>query len=362
MTEWRYLAQRAVTGEWLHWDVPLTRNELSWELSGPGALRGTVSPDVGALRADDGRLLLDEWGTLLYAEADGLIRWGGIVLRSAFRGQEWSVEATGMSTYPHGLTYGGEYVKTAADPLDVVRELWAHVQAQPDGNLGMVVDGAKSPVRLGKVGEPYALLWWESKDCGSELDTLAKETPFDYVEEHTWAAGVADTVEHRLRLGYPRLGRRRDDLAFVQGVNITAVVPVERNGDDFANEVIGLGAGEGRAVLQRRIPQRDGRLRRAAVYSDKSVTTAARMDALVRTELAVRRNITEIREVEVIDHPNAPLASWVPGDDVLIQAALPWLGDVALWHRVVGWSLVSETRARLSLVRSDSFTYGGGTA
>ncbi|MEV7684245.1 hypothetical protein AB0O64_37815, partial [Streptomyces sp. NPDC088341] len=241
-------------------DVPIAREELSWALSGGGALRGSVSPDVGGLRAADGRMVLDEWGTLLYAEAAGQIRWGGIVTRSQFQGPTWSVEAVGMAAYPTGLPYLGEFVSEGVDPLDVVRELWSHVQAQPDGDLGMLVDGTTSPVRVGSKNEKYAVVWWEATDCGSEIDNLAKETPFDYAEDHWWSG---DEIRHRLILGYPRLGRRRDDLLFEQGVNVTDVVAPTRDGDAYANELVGLGSGEGRKVLLRRIPERDGRLRRA---------------------------------------------------------------------------------------------------
>ncbi|MFG3715808.1 hypothetical protein [Micromonospora sp. NPDC047730] len=467
MTRWRYIAQRAVTGEFVDWDVPIARDELSWSLSGPGSLRGTIAPDVGRLRGPDGRPLLDEWGTLLYAEADGEIRWGGVVVQSGFSGSAWRVEATGFTAYPHGVPYLDLYSKVGVDPLDAVREVWRHVQAQPDGDLGMLVDPTTTPVRLGKpvtpayqevqiggvwvrkdsvpassiepsasaklkasidandtsltlaalgvyaqltppylvtvgsetirVGgrtgstltgltrghgtskatshragtvvrhtgtptrtvaarpaEPYQLAWWDAPDCGGELDALARETPFDYAEEHYWDG---DKIAHRLRIGYPRLGRRRTDLAFVQGDNVTSVVAPERDGEGFANEVVGHGAGEGRTVLQRRIPERDGRLRRPFVYADKSVTTSARMDALARAELATRRHTLEIDSVEVVDHPNAPIGSWALGDDIPIRAVIPWLGEVEVWERVVGWAMRGEDRAVLNLRRSDAFTY-----
>ncbi|MEU8655263.1 hypothetical protein [Actinoplanes philippinensis] len=353
---WRYLAQRALTGEWLSWDLPIDRDELTWALSGPGALRGTVSPDVGHLRASDGSLVLQEWGTLLYAEADGEIRWGGIVVGSSWDGPAWTVEAAGMSTYPNGIPYLGEYSQIDADPAAVYRDVWAYVQAQPDSNLGITVDAISTPARVGTAGSPYALSWWEAPDCGSALDELAKAGPFDYAEEHTWNG---NTVAHRIRLGYPRLGRKRDDLAFVQGDNVANVVTAERSGDNYANEVVGIGAGSGRAILQRRAPIRDGRLRRPAIYTDKTISDSDRLDAVIRRELDARRDVLELRTVEVDDHPNAPIGSWQLGDDVLIQASLPWLGDIAVWERVVGWSLISETRASLTLQRSDSFTYGG---
>ncbi|TDC33465.1 hypothetical protein [Micromonospora sp. KC213] len=359
MTTWRYIAQRAVTKEWLHWDVPLTLDDLSWALSGPGSLRGTVTPDVGQLRGADGLPLFDEWGTFLFAEADGEIRWGGIIIRSHFTGPDWQIEAAGFSAYPHGLPYGGAVSTTSIDPADAIREIWRYVQENEDGDLGVVIDPTTTPIRLGKPGEPYAINWWEATDCGGEIDALARETPIDYAEEHYWDG---EEIAHRLRLGYPRLGRRRDDLAFEQGVNVVEVVEVDRDGGEFANAIHALGSGEGRKAVVTDIAERDGRLRRTFVYTDKSVTTRERLTAFARAELAARRNVAEIASVEVVNHPHAPIGSWALGDDVLIRASLPWLGDVAIWHRITGWSLVSDDRAVLDLRRSDAFTYGGAVA
>lgn len=362
MATWRYIAQRATTGELLDLELPLARDELSWELSGAGALRGTVSPDTGVLRAPDGRLVLEEWGTLLYAEADGEIRWGGILISSKFDGPEWTIEAAGFTTYPHGQPYGASFSRIGVDPADVVAHIWAHLQSYADGDLGLRVTGSKTPVRLGTPAsgddeaEPYELLWHEAPDCGSEIDSLASETPFDYVERHYWSG---DEIRHELRLGYPRLGRRRDDLAFIQGDNVSSVVAPELDGDDFANEVLGIGSGEGAGALRRATAVRDGRLRRAVVYTAKDVSSAPRLDASIAAELRRRQDPLTITSVEVRDHPNAPIGSWDVGDDVLVQATLPWLGDVALWCRITGWTLNSESTATLSLARSDSFTYGG---
>lgn len=370
---WRYIAQRILTGEFLEWEVPLARDEVTWTLSGAGVLRGTVAPDIGRLRAADGSLLLDEWGTALYAEKDGEIRWGGIVTRSSYKGAEWAVECSGFATYPYGIPYVGKLSVPQIDVTDAIKHIWEHLQSQPDGNLGVEVIGAPIGILLGRKAtykeaeaaidpdktqvldqpaEPYTLAWYDAPDCGSELSSLVTESGLNYREEHLWDG---DVIRHRIVLGTPRLGRRRDDLAFVMGDNITNVVEVQRDGADFANEVVGLGAGEGASVVQARIPQRDGRLRRPVVYTDKSVTTKTRMTALARAELAFRQNHLEIASVEVAEHPNAPIGSWSLGDDVLIQADLPWLGEIAVWHRVTEWSLLADDRARLSLVRTDSY-------
>lgn len=352
---WRYIAQRATTGEFLHWDLPIARDELRWDLSGPGSLQGTVSPDVGQLRDADGRLILEEWGTKIYAEADGQIRWGGLVLASAFEGASWKIEAAGMSTYLNGTPYLGDYRKTSVDPMDAARELWRHAQSFEDGDLGVVVDDTRSGVTIGSKDEPYVLAWYEAKDCGEEFDSLARLTPFDYREEHVWSG---DEIEHRLILGHPRLGRRRRDLAFVMGDNVSNVVPVSVPGDEFANGVYGLGKGEGAATIHAEIPTRDGRLRRMAVYTDKGEGSTAALRASARAELARRSLAEEISQVDVTDHPNAPIGSWSVGDDVLIEATLPWLGDVAVWSRITSWALVGEHKAQLNLTRSDRFDYG----
>lgn len=352
---WRYIAQRALSNEFLHWDVPIDVTGLRWDLSGPGGLRGAISPDVGNLRDADGRLILEPWGTYLFAEEGGTIRWGGIVQRSAFRGPVWEVEAAGFTSYPHGVPYLGFIRETDADPADLYRQIWADLQAYPEGNLGVQVDSTKTSWRVGTDEEPYRLPWWEAKDSGDELVSLAEDGRFDYEERHYWSG---DEIAHEVKIGYPRLGRRRFDLAFVQGDNVLSVVEAERE-EDFANEVYAIGAGEGRRSKRTRTPIRDGRLRRPIVYTDKGERNESRLTRRSRRELDRHRPSLAIEKIVVRDHPNAQIGSWSVGDDVLVRAEIPWVGEVALWHRITGWELTSEDTAALSLLPSDSFTYGG---
>lgn len=369
----RFMAQRVDTREFIHTNLPIDAVPRH-DLSGSGSLSATITPDLGLYKAADGRLTLEEWGTILHEEVDGIIRWSGLVAFSRMDGQSWSLEAGGISCYMYGMPYLGTYSKIRVDPADAVRHMWAHLQSYPNGDLGVTVKGS-TKVRIGtekkdvsfKTGSgaqvdfetgPYELNWWEAPDIGREVDNLAKQTPFDWVERHRWNEDKTDVI-HEIEIGYPRLGRYRDDLAFEQNRNIIEVITPDLNGDDYANEVVGIGAGEGKKALRRSTAIRDGRLRRVYVREDKSVSKAARMDALIRDDLTARRQLLQIDKIVIRDHEAAPFGSFQLGDDITVKANLPHLGRKTLKCRIVSWEQLSKDRAALTLARSDSFVYGG---
>ncbi|WP_437582736.1 hypothetical protein ACSAGD_10750 [Paramicrobacterium sp. CJ85] len=348
-----------------------------WDLSGSGELKFTIAPDMEKLRSmrmKDGHLLLEKWGTLVHEETDGRITWSGVVRDAGFEDQEWTVTCKGVSTYAYGMPYTGDYSKEQIDPADIVRHLWAHMQGFPDGDLGVAVTGS-TKVRVGtkkkevsfKTGAgtsvdfdagPYELHWWDARDIGREIDSLAQDTPFDWVEHHRWNADKTDVI-HEIQIGYPRIGRHRTDLLFELGANVIDFAAPEVDGSEYANSVFGIGAGEGKKSVRRSTAKRDGRLRRVAVETDKSATSNARLDAKIRNRLNASLDVLRISEITVKQHPNARIGSWSVGDDITFRAKLPWLGEISPKLRVVNWSLVDQFTAKLALERSDSFIYGG---
>lgn len=361
---WRYLAQQALTGELLDLDIPLTREELRWDLSGPGTLRGTIPSEYAQLNYSNGlpvfgRAREGEWSTYLYAEESGRIRWGGILQRSRYAGPLWQLEAAGFTSYPQGMAYQGPYYKrTVADPTGIFAAIWAHLQTQPDGNLGVtVVLPGNCPVRIGTTTEPYELAWWENTDCGAELGQLAQETPFDFTESHDWSG--PSTITHKVTVAYPRVGRRRDDLVFNHD-NLREAVELERDGSPgaFANVSYVVGKGEGATTVQGYDGVRDGRLRRMTVYTDKLASTKARANSLARRERLVRALEPALSGIVVNDHDNARIGSWQVGDDIRVEVELPTIGRVDIWHRITAWTLQTDSTAQLSLARSNTFHYG----
>ncbi|MGW0822509.1 hypothetical protein [Streptomyces sp. NPDC002845] len=361
---YRYIAARALTGEVVAWDLPLTGVEFGPALSAGGGFFGTIEPRLAHLV----RSQLDPGNTLLFAERDARLMWGGIVWRASPEGQALHVEAAGPGSYPyrrhdlHG-NLGGRGPYTYADPCTVIRHVWAYVQEQPDSDLGVAVDATTSKVTVGTPADPYSVNWWDTPSLGDVVDdmTVVEGGP-EWTEEVTWNRG---TPRMRIRLGWPRLGRRRTDISFTTGVNILKAVPVEYDADNAAQVVVALGAGEGRNRRRAIDAVRDNRLRLEYLLEVHSEKANDRLAARARTERVARQVIGDVTEITVRDHPSAPIGSWQIGDDVRVRVYDQWT-DFDTWGRITGWQIKpasgdEQEHAVIQMQRADRFTYGGGT-
>lgn len=368
----RVIAQSILTGEFLHWDLPVRDLEITWVLSGPTSITGKFEPEIRELQGLD----LAAWGTWLHVEDSGLIRASGILQPTRADGQKLDVEALGPSAYADKIPYRGVYSQIGVDPAAIVKHLWSHIQGYPRGNLGVQVHGS-TPVKLGTEpaeqvdfvtgggeqvsfdrGGPYKLDYFENTLCGAEINSLAGETPFDFVERAQWNADKTD-VEHHIDIGYPAIGRRRTDLRFADGENILESAPIEEPDGVYADEVFVQGKGEGQsAVAGRAATVIPGRLRMPTVVADKSIGSKERADARAAEELAARlAAMVEVPEIAVnAKHPNAPLGSFSVGDEIQPHLDLPHVGRVSPWHRVTGIRFIAESDAAvLALTRRGEF-------
>jgi hypothetical protein len=532
----RYIAKRATTGATIDSDVRVTPgNDQKVALSAAGTGTFTLAPAIAQGVAIDGKPLFQKWGTLLFEEIDGQIRWGGIVTDMSWSGETWSITVDTFATYPHGIPYQGNYVGTQVDPADVLRMLWSHVQGYPDGDLGVVVVGSTN-LKIGSTstqkridaqtaydaaaataktelaaynalratetktraanttliaartlaskarttssaaltaakktknaaqiaaakndlaakdaayvqakaavvnkeivvdqdharsvaqyavyqaankvkstrsdalsaakdaesadGGAYILDWWDAPDVGDTIDSLMSDHGIDWTEKLMWvpedarvyrpttdndleawllvngwtadptdsdfllrpASAVTETIAIMIVVAYPRIGRKRTDLMFIGGVNVMNIVEPTDSGDDYANEVVGIGSGEGAASIRRTTALADGNLRRPFVLTAKDLKTKTDLDRRIAAALPTKMNTLTIPSIDVVDHPNAKIGSWQVGDDIAVDVVIPWLGRQRIWHRITDWTRTADYKATLSLKRSDSFTYGG---
>lgn len=362
MAGWRYIARRLNgdgTETGIDNDVPLSGVELREDLSGPGGIDGHITPEIARLVRGNAPVFVP-WSTVIYAEKDGVIRAGAILYDLTEDGPNLRLDTVGFTGYASGIPYTSEIIKVQVDPLDMARHIWAHIQSQKGGNIGLSVDGTTSPVRIGQgpdaeaFGEnlgPYRLAWFQNHDLAADFDQLAADTPFEYRVVHAWSG---EDVTHRLALGYPRIGRRRTDLRFVVGENVHVVPTIEYDGDEYASEVIVLGAGEGREMVRGGDVKDTGRLRRPVVVTDKNLRAKKDADARAQRELLMRLGDADVSEISVLDKPGPPYGSYSVGDEIFIQTAQGWTDDLELWCRIISIRFAPDSNAAtLTVVRSD---------
>lgn len=150
MSKWRYILQSVPDGEFIDLDVPLTNVSVTKSISSPGSITGTIPVVYAALRKSNNELAIQEWGTVLHIEEDGEILQSGIIDALEIDGQSLTIQAGGFSMLPTDLPWTGKdrnYI--SADPLDVLRDIWAHIESFKNGGLGVTVDPLKSNKRVG---------------------------------------------------------------------------------------------------------------------------------------------------------------------------------------------------------------------
>ncbi|MFJ7422727.1 hypothetical protein ACIQXD_29610 [Streptomyces uncialis] len=361
---YRYFTARALTGDVLAWHLPVSEVEFGPALDAAGTFTGVVEPRLANLV----RSQVDAGDTWLYVERGGRLLWGGLIWRAVPQGERLEVEAAGPGSYPHrrhdlhGQLGGrGPYVR--ADPCTVIRDVWAYLQEQPDGDLRVAVSGPASKATVGTSAEPYRIDWWETPVLGEVIDDMtAVEGGPEWTETVSWDG---ETPRHRIQLGWPRLGARRTDISFMTGVNIIGEAPpVEYNADEAAQVVIALGAGEGRSRRRAIDAVRNGRLRLEHVLEVTGEKASDRLAARARTERVARQVTGEVTEIVVRDHPSAPMGSWQIGDDVQVRVYDEWT-SYDTWSRIVSYQIRPGSadegeRAVIQIQRADRFVYGGG--
>ncbi|MEV8248064.1 hypothetical protein AB0R01_30475 [Streptomyces rochei] len=359
----RVITQHALTGAWLSWALPVTDLEYGPELSGPGELRGKLSPRL----VSQSPQLADPGNTLIYVESDGQLEWGGLIWDVRAQGADYILEAASWSSYlqrrfdldgEHGGR--GPYVNT--DRCHVIRQIWAYAQSVPDGDIGVTVDSTTSTSRVGTPAEPYHSYWYDTTSLGDQVDELVSDqgTP-EYTCTTSWNADKTAVVK-RVKLGWPRLGTRRRDIEFSSGVNIIEDPEEIRSGDDYAQVFIGTGAGDGSAKLRQISAVRNGRLRLEATGAFPEITGNDVLRERAEWERAWRQTLGAVEQVTIRDTPAAPFGSWQVGDDVYVRIHNQWTSFTG-WCRVVGWTIQPTARggpqATVQLKPSASYTYGG---
>lgn len=361
---WRYYAQRATTGDWLDTNVQLSSPLLSWVLSAPDNGRAILPHGIGNPKAEDGRPVFGKWDTLLLAEEDRKLQWFGICTEAVPTKEGTGLEFIGLPGWLAGVPYEKEYRVWKTPLWEVVKEILSeakkikdglHFQSHFTGGEGWTIGDAKPPeppkADKDKTAEqnaaaaeawrenhgwktPYELAWWASPMVGREIDSLAKEYGFDYAARIRWED--RGKLKYSLHMDFSNEMRtRREDIEFVDGINLAAPIDVKPGTDKYANRIIALGAGEGRDMLIAKAGNDDGRLYQASIVSYKAINQLQRLKDLAKADLKRHHaNGVRVDTLVVWDMPGfAPISSLNVGDEVKIRSSntVPTVND---WARV----------------------------
>ena len=97
------------------------------------------------------------------------------------------------------------------------------------------------------------------------------------------------------------------------------------------------------------------RLRRPKVLTDKTIRSASVASRAAAREWRAYQADTDVKAITVMDHPNAPLGSWEPGDTVrLLGSGNGWAADLDMQVRVLSTTFSpGGATASLTVTRAD---------
>ncbi len=356
MTDYRYIAADLVT-DVDKADVPLVDASFGPALNGGGTCTGSVPLSSVVRQAD-----LEPGRTALYCYRDDQLVWGGIVWALQPQGQSMGVEAAGFESYLQQRYLWrrfGPFVRV--DPLALVHNIWHYVQSQAGPGIGVVLgnESTGGKALVGTVAEPLVVNWWDNRRAAEVVDDLADAADgFDYRIEVT--QNPNGTRTKLLRLGYPRLGSRRRDLAVVSGSQVRSTPSERVDGTFRANHVLTMGAGEGRlAKHSHHRADLAGYPKLDALVSWKSETNDTRLRRRGDAELMARQEVSSVPSLTIdVDHESLRLGAYNVGDDIYLDLDDGWT-DYTGWARIMAWTLQPESdEITLTLARSDLFRYG----
>ena len=371
--DWRFFATRLNgdgTETLLADYIPFTSVSLTEEVSAPSSLQATLAPEMPWL-IRDGIPIFVPWSTAIYAEYDGVIRHCTLLKSMRPTGSVLSLEGIGLAAYIDGMPWTNSTAKYyKIDPALVIQRIWATAQAHPFGNINLAVDTIKTPYTVGTivkevknkagtvtteaVDEPLLLADYATPDLGQVVADMLTAGDIDYRERHSYTA--SGQVSHRLELGHPRLGRRRTDITFDTRINCAVLPELEVDADDYASEVLVLGAGEGEKMVRAHARNPNvTRLRRVALQEAKHIgRKASAVNAAAARVRLLNTYHTDVSSITLIDHSLAPAFAWEVGDEVPLVGPSGWGGELSQFVRILSHTYdPSSQTISLGVIRAD---------
>lgn len=358
--------------EFVCYDLNVTNLRMTRALSGPFDLQCDVNPLDPSVEG----IVFKPWRQIIHAEkviAGKRRVWGSAIVQPSDCDENTGIlhlKAKGFSCYPKGIPWLEDLNWIANDAYRPVVEIWRHLQQDfPNGDLGVEVYPQTSGVEMlpGYAFDGDLLNFnffatfvrqTDRLDCGDYIDALARDIPFDYLERSAWNADRTDVVK-KIQLGYPRLGVIQEHLAFVLNENVTSAKPHTETETDWVSDVGVTGYFPGVEYSSRLANADPTRVRRYLDEDTAFIDSNERSAAWAARRLARRQTPPYWETITILpNHSNAPFGSFDVGDSIIVKGNMPWVGDVAQFHKVIAITVdVTKGVVQLTLKAEGAFNY-----
>lgn len=367
----RFVVEEAVTGTILSRDLEVINPELTCNLSGAAQLKFELPYMAESSRGID----FKAYGQIIHVEETI----GGVreIIASCItdactidpKTGNLTVPSQGFSAYAKGLPWLDNYNPIAVDPFEVVQRIWNKIQAYPNGNIGVTITPASSGTLLlpgfSFDGIEFNIDFFaffvrasDFRDSGDEMNKLARDIPFDYLETSVWDAGHT-VVSKSIVMSYPRRGAQRTDLSFRLGENVLTAEPVPEAEIEWVSDVIIRGWFPGKIYSSTLTNADPKRFRRVIKEEDAKINSNERAQVWANRKLTRRQVPHYWGSITIdMDHSNAQFGTWELGDDIFVQGIMPWVGKVEEWHKIIAYKIDSQSRQiQLTLKHAGAFNY-----
>lgn len=366
-----FIVEEAVSGEILTRDLVVQEPKLLRAVSGAANIQFKVNAKDYSVAG----IYFKPWGHWIHAEKTILgqrkIWASALVVPSQIDKKTgiMNLEAHGFSGYMKKMPMLFNWNPLANDAFEPVHRIWAHLQSFETGNLGVEVYPALSGIEMlpgyafdGQLANLNFFATFvraeDRADSADWVDKLARDIPFDYVEQSGWNVDRT-AIWKKLFLGYPKAGVQQDNLAFVIGENVIEAAPHIETEIDWVSDVIVSGWFPGQQHSNHLTNADPNRFRRVTMDDDARINSDERAAAWARRKLT-RRQTPAYWESIVIDpgHSNAPFGSFDVGDRIWVSGRMPWVGDVRQLHKVIAIEYEEKSQTcQVALRAEGAFNY-----
>ena len=367
----RFICEEARTGNILSRDLTVQQPKVLRALSGAC----DIQFDINYRDYMNAGIYFKPWGHWIHVEKTILgerkIWASGIVQPSQIDKATgvMHLQAKGFASYPKGMPALFNWNPLVVDPFEAVAKFWNHVQSYDSGDLGVEVYPTTSGLEMlpgyAFDGELLNVDFFaifiraaDKADCQDWIDKLARDIPFDYVEQSGWNSDRT-AIWKKLYLGYPKAGAQQDNLAFVINENVIEAEPHIETQTDWVSDVIIDGWAPGSESSSQLSNADPLRYRRVVKQDDARINSDERAAAWARRKLS-RRQTPAYWESIIVDmeHPNAPFGYYDVGDRIWVKGPMPWVGDVNQLHKIIAIAVDEDKgNCQLTLKAEGSFEY-----